>query len=274
MKNKLTLKLMTFFISFGLSLLSPFHALAKTIYFGSETETVTLIYGNSTLFRFSGEVRTISQASRFEISPANSDQPNYSLLSIRPRFSTGSTEVVFILADGTTIKTKLVVVSNAIPEKTDSIYDFKSKESLVNLNDDPKAGSSLSELALMKAMIRGDQVTGYEVKNLVRSLSPGFKGVETNLVRIYTGNQYNGYIFELKNTTKAQRLFVNVQNLVLGDPNVAILSTVDHAILEPESSGPENSGKEKTYLRVVAKPSSLYNQLILPIQVIEKRESK
>src|SRR4051812_40465465 len=96
------------------STLAPIQALAKAIYFGSETEAVTLVYGNSTLFRFSGEVRTISQASRFEIAPANSDQPNYSLLSVKPRFSEGKSDVVFILADGTTIKTRLMVVSSAI----------------------------------------------------------------------------------------------------------------------------------------------------------------
>lgn len=265
MRNSL---LLAFILSFGVTTLIPKQALARTIYFGSETETVTLVAGGATLFRFAGEVRTISQASRFEIAPANSDQPNYSLLSIRPRFSTGSSNVVFILADGATIKTKLVVVSNAIPEKTDSIYDFKSKETLINADDDGKVGS-LSELALMKAMIRGDQVTGYEVKSLTRSVSPGFKGVETKLVRLYTGNQYNGYIFELTNETKAQRLFVNVQNMVLGDPNVAILSMVDHSVLEPKGSG-----HDKTFLRIVAKSSSLYNQLILPIQVIEKREGK
>ena len=246
----------------------PVRALARTIYFGSETETVTLDYSNPTLFRFPGEVRTISQASRFEIAPANADQPNYSLLSIRPRFSTGSTPVVFILADGTTIKTKLMVVSKVNPERTDSIYDFKSKESLLDSDEAGKVGS-LSELALMKAMIRGDQVTGYEVRNLVRTLSPGFKGVETKLVKIYTGNQYNGYIFEISNKTEGQRLFVNVQNMLLGDPNVAILSTVDHSILEPK-----NSGHEKAVLRIVAKSSSLYSQLILPIQVVEKREAK
>lgn len=146
-----------FLCTLGIATLAPIDALAKTVYFGSETEVVTLVYGSPTLFRFSGEVRTISQASRFEIEPANSDQPNYSLLAIRPRFSTGSSDVVFILADGSTIKTKLVVVSNFIPEKTDSIYDFKSKESLIGPGDEGKVGSSLSELALMKAMIRGDQ---------------------------------------------------------------------------------------------------------------------
>jgi hypothetical protein len=253
--------------SLALLIAIPATAHAKSLYFGTDTEVVTLVYGGATLFRFPGEVRTISQASRFEIAPANADQPNYALLAIRPRFTSGSSDVVFILSDGTTIKTKLVVVSRAIPEKTDAIYEFKSKDTLLGQGDDAKAGSGLSELDLMKAMLRSDEVSGYEVKNLVRSISPGFKGVTTKLVRIYTGNQFNGYIFELTNNTKTQKLFVNVQNLVLGDPNVAILSSVDQPIIEPEGSG-----HEKTFLRIVAKPSSIYNQLVLPIQVVDKKE--
>ena len=91
--------------------------------------------------------------------------------------------------------------------------------------------------------------------------------MSTRLIRIYTGNQFNGYIFELTNITKHQKLFINVQNLAIGDPNVAILSAVDQAVVEPGSTE-----RSKTYLRIVAKPSSIYNQLILPIQTVDKKE--
>lgn len=241
---------------------------ARTIFFGSETENITLVFGGTTLFRFPGEVRTISQANRFEITPANGDSPNYSLLSVRPRFSSGSSDVVFLLADGTTIKTKLTVISKAVPEKTDSIYEFKSKENVVDGSDEGKATASLSEIELMKAMLRGDEVAGYEVRSQSRSISPGFKGVSTRLVRIYTGNQFNGYVFELTNTTKSQKLFINIQNLTLGEPNVAILSAVDRPVLDPPGKG-----ESKTFLRIVAKPTSVYNQLILPVQTVDKKES-
>ncbi|MGE4234137.1 MAG: hypothetical protein AB7F43_12485 [Bacteriovoracia bacterium] len=252
----------------GVLLLLASQAHARTVYFGSETETITLVYGGATLLRFPSEVKTISQARRFEISPANAEQPSYSLLSVRPRFSSGSSDVAFILNDGTIIKTKLVVVSNAIPEKTDAIYDFKNKGTLL-ANEGEKTGSGLSELELMKAMIRDDRVSGYEVRNLVRTISPGFKGLDTKLVRIYTGNQFNGYIFELKNTTKSQKLFVNVQNLMLGDPNLAVLSTADQNVLEAG-----DGASSKTYLRIVAKPTSMYGQLVLPVEVVEKRQSQ
>ena len=184
------------------------------------------------------------------------------MLSIKPRFTSGTSAVTFILSDGTLIKTKLVVVSGAIPEKTDSVYDFKSKDGLVSQTGADHAGSGLSELELMKAMLRGDEVTGYEVRNLIRTITPGFKGVTTKLVRIYTGNQFNGYIFELINMTRDQKLFVNVQNLALGDPNMAVISSVDHAVIEP---------KEVTYLRIIAKPASAYQQLVLPIETVTYR---
>lgn len=238
----------------------------RTIYFGGETEVVNLVYGGTALLRFPSEVRTISGAKRFIIKPADPDQPNYALLTVEPRFSAGANEVVFILNDGTTIKAKLVVVSSAIPERTDVIYEFKSKEALLANDGENKAGSGLSEMELMKAMIRGDEVAGYEIKDVSRTVSPGFKGVSTRLIRIYTGNQFNGYIFEITNQTKNKALSVVVQSLSLGDPNLAILSNVDREVIEPEKTG-----NHKALLRIVAKPTSLYNQLVLPIETVEKR---
>ena len=239
---------------------------AKTIYFGGEAEVIPVVAGEETLLRFPAEVKTISRASRYSIGPANPEEPNYAFLQIRPRFSSGSSDVVFVLSDGTIVKTKIAVVAKAIPEKTDSIYEFKSKESLLNQGGGKDAAPNLSDLELMKALLRNDQVAGYEAKSLTRTLSPGFKGVTTKLIRIYSGNLYNGYIFEIENTTKGKKLYLNVPNLVLGDPNVALLSSADDYVLEP--AGVAGS---KTYLRIVAKATSLYSQLILPIQVVEKR---
>ena len=68
--------------------------------------------------------------------------------------------------------------------------------------------------------------------------------------------------------TRSQKLLINIQNLTLGEPNVAILSSVDHAVLDPHGKG-----EDKTFLRIVAKPTSIYNQLILPVQVVEKKET-
>jgi hypothetical protein len=246
-------------------LLGPSGAIARTVYFGSETEMISLAPNGSTLLKFPSDVRTISQAQRFEIQPADSEQPNYALLSVRPRFSSGTNNVVFILNDGTIIRTKLVVISGNNPERTEAIYEFKSKDSLVANSSDPQTASGVSELDLMKAMIRGDDIAGYQLKKVSHTVSPGFKGVSTTLVEIYTGNQFNGYVFEVENRTKDKLLAVNIQNLMLGDPNQALLSNVDSQVIEPQKSG-----KNKTTLRIVAKPTSTYSKLILPIETVQK----
>lgn len=233
---------------------------AKTIYFGGETEVITLAANEETLLKFPSDVRTISRAQRYVIQPADPSQPNYSTLTIRPRFSSGQTSVTFILNDGTIIRTKVAVISTASPEKIDNFYEFKPKEALLEQGD--KISGSLSEIELMKAMIRGDDVPGYEIKNVSRLITPGFKGVCTSLTRIYTGNRFNGYIFEITHTSK-QSLLIDIKNLTLGEPNQALLSHIDESVLDVD-------GKRKATLRIVAKPTSVYSKLILPVEVIKK----
>jgi len=240
---------------------------ARAVYFGNEAETITLVAGEETLFKFPSEVRTISRAQRYEIQPADAEQPNYTLLKVRPRFLSGNSSVVFILNDGTTIQTKLVVVAAGSPEKTSALYEFRPKEAMLQEALGKEATSSMSDLDLMKAMIRGDEVSGYDVKSVSRPVNPGFRGVSTTLVRVYTGNRFNGYIFEIVNTTKDKKLLINIQNLMLGEPNLAILSNVDTPVVDAGKGE-----RARTFLRVVAKPTSIYSKLALPIEVVEKKQ--
>ncbi len=108
----------------------------------------------------------------------------------------------FSSSDGTTIKTRLVVVSKAIPEKTDAIYEFRSRDSAVSNEggSGERIGAALSELELMRAMLRGDEVSGYDIKNVSRSLFPGFSGVPPDLSLHRQSIQR--LHFELANTTR------------------------------------------------------------------------
>jgi len=229
-------------------------AFGKAVYFGSQPEVIRLPYGKKTVFRFPGEVRTITGAERFEVAPADGEQPNYSLLSITPRFSTGTSQVAFILGDSTIINTRLIVGGSG----HDLVYDFKSKDTLIE-ND--LATGSVSDLELMKILIRGEDPESFQVRTEDKLMRPGFKGVETKLTRLYRGDELNGYVFEITNVSK-NSLSINIQNLMVGDPDQAILSNVEPQVIDP---------KEKAILRVVAKPKSLYNKLILPIETVEKR---
>ena len=83
---------------------------AKDIYYGSTPELVNV--SKETIFRFHKQVRTISQARKFEIKPADPNDPDYSVLSIRPRFSKGTTKVAFVLSDGSVATLNLRIVKN------------------------------------------------------------------------------------------------------------------------------------------------------------------
>ena len=250
-------------IAFSLALATS-SAFARQIYYGSETESVNIVYGGPTILRFNEPVKTISQASRFTITPADEENPNYAVLSVTPRFSQGQDKVTFILADGAVVNVKIVTAAKATPERTDSFYDFKPKESLLESMDKDQDATVLSELDLMKAMIRGDGVTGYKMEPTSRLVNTGIANISARLVRVYTGPKYNGYIFKVKNHDK-KKYFVNLEKLTLGQPNTAMLSQVDRKVLGTTEKD------NFAYLRIVAKPTSIYYNVNLPVAPLAKK---
>ena len=232
---------------------------ASVIYYGQEVESIIIASKNETIFRFDEPVKTITRASKLSITPADSANPDYSVLSVSPLFSQGNRKVTFLLANGAVVTTKIIISSKKSPELVDSFYDFVPKSELV----EKKANSApdISELELMKAMLRGDEVVGMKQRPLARFLSTGLKGVTAKLVRIYTGSKFNGYVFLLKNRFKRTSYDINLRQLTLGYPNQAILSQVDKQKLGP---------RQLTFLRVVSKPSSRYYSINLPVSVIKR----
>lgn len=230
---------------------------ARTVYYGSTPETIRVAYGGQTIFRFEKPVRTVSQASRFSIKPVDEENPNYAMLAVEPRFLKASSPVSFILSDGAIINTRLVVVSADTTEKVESIYDFKSQSALISRESDTP---QLGKIDLMKALIRGDFVAGYEIKDLSMELSTGLENVSATLVRLYTGQEFNGYVFRIANQNEKARVEVDVRKLKIGNPNLAIFSSVDRDVLEPKGSS-----RNVAELRIVAKPASLTTEVILPI---------
>ena len=257
-----------YYVGFLLMCLWSGKSFARIVYVGDSIETITMSYGGATIIRFPTAVKTISQASRFVIGPADDQQPNYALLSVMPRFSSGEDKVTFLMGDGSVINTKLVVVPKAIPEKTDSFYDLRRKDSLIEKPEaNDQTGEKVSELELMKAMIRGDQVTGYQVKKLVRTIETKVDGVNCELVRVYTGAKFNGYVFKISNHAKDKDFIIDVTKLTLGSPNTAILSQID----EEKVTASENEDAP-VFLRIVAKPASVYYNLNLPVAIVKKEK--
>ena len=237
-------------------------ASARDVLFGKARETIPVAFGTETIFRFPMEVKTITEASRFEIRPANQEESDYSVLAVKPRFSEGSADVTFLLSDGTPIRTQLVIATRS-NLKRDSIYDFKAKEDLGDTNPNLKEHADpmvISELDLMRAMIRGDQVAGFNSENYSKPISMGSPNLTAELKRVYRGHDMNGYVYLLKTGFKESAFEITLDALAIGQPNLAILAQVDRSII-----GGKSAEEREAYLRVVARPGAFSQRIILPV---------
>ncbi|MGE0175132.1 MAG: type-F conjugative transfer system secretin TraK [Oligoflexales bacterium] len=240
-------------------------ALAKTIYFGGATETVPIVYGGQTILRFEEPVKTISNAGDFIIKPVNDETPDYALLSIEPRVMSGKSDTVFMLSGGDVAKLRLSVVPSKAGMKLDSVYDIKSQKSLVESR--AESAPYVGRLDLMAAMIRGDQVAGYDMSNPTIDLSSGPASTKVSLVKVYSGDEFKGYVYEISNLSSEKTFDLDVRQLQFGQPNQAILAYSDLDVLDKVGSG-----KNKTRLIVVAKPTAHYRNALLPVRVTRKAD--
>jgi len=247
-----------------LSALLASRAEAKTVVFGSTVEQVRIKHGGATVFRFQKAVQTITGASRLQIEPANKADPSYTLLSVTPRFTNGVNEVSFFLIDKTVVRTKILVSPN--DPAADSYYDFKSRES--SESGDAENAPVISEVELLKAMFREDAVSGYKLSRMSQAFPSKNSSAQIELIRIYQGNPFNGYVFKVKNTSWRKNLEIDVRHITVGDPNLAILSQSDESVLYPKGKGPQ-----ETYVRVVAKNTASSRDVILAMES-EEAENK
>lgn len=238
----------------GLILVS--RAEAKTVAFGSGTEQVRIKYGVPTIFRFQKAVQTITGAGRLQIEPANKVDPSYKVLSVTPRFTNGVNEVTFFLTDNSVVRTKILVSPN--DPAADTFYDFKSRDSADSA--DNENAPPLTEVELLKAMYRDDSVSGYKMIRTSQSF-PSKNGGQAELVRIYQGNPFNGYVFKVKNTNWRKNLEIDVRHISVGNPNMAILSQSDESTLYPKGKG-----VSETFVRVVAKNTASSRDVILAME--------
>lgn len=271
-----------FLTPFLLSFFGAAHsACARDILYGKARETISVVFGTETIFRFPLEVKTITEASKFEIRPANSDEPDYSVLAVKPRFSEGASDVTFLLSDGTPIRTQLLVANSSTSRpnlERDSIYDFKAREELSDTNPNLKEHPDpmvISELDLMRAMIQGNQISGFNSEAYSKPIALGSPKLAAELKRVYRGKDMNGYVYLLKTELKDRGFDVKLDALAIGQPNLAILAQVDRSFI-----GGKTPEERQAYLRVVARPGASSLRIILPVALrndkdgSSKREEK
>ncbi|MBT4791320.1 MAG: hypothetical protein HON90_07100 [Halobacteriovoraceae bacterium] len=257
MKNYLICFIFGLFLSLNLQ--------AKEIYYGSAPELVKI--SKETIFRFHKQVRTISQAQRFTIAPADSNDPDYSVLSIKPRFSKGTTKVAFVLSDGNIVTLKLRIVKRT-RGNDEPFYDLKPKSMLIERSE--KNLPVLTVMDFMKSMDRDDNIVGYKRDVSKKWVSTGkIRGVSARLIRTYTGKNYKGYVIELKNKYRSKRYEINVNELKFTDPSLAIITLVDDDVLFPNGKG-----IHKTLMKIVAKPGASIKNIKLPISVVIEKKGQ
>jgi len=272
MRSKLNLGFPLYFLS--VSFLFSSQTQAREIVYGKAKETLSVSFGVETLFRFPMEVKTITEAQRFEIRPANTEEPDYSVLVVKSRMKEAVSDITFILSDGSVIRTQLVT-SNRSNLKKDSIYDFKPKDELAASNPnllDKREPLAISELDLMRSMIGGERISGFEAHVLDQKIQmdigkPSNK-LSVHLVKSYIGSGLNGFIYLIKTTSKEQFYSIDLTTLAIGQPNLALLAQVDHPVI-----GGETEESRQTLLRVVAKPGASFRRIILPVAIQKEDKS-
>ena len=77
-----------------------------------------------------------------------------------------------------------------------------------------------------------------------------------------------GYVFKVKNDSSFNELSIDVRNVAIDKPNLAVLSQIDESALAVK----DHPGCE-TYLRVIAKSGSNSSGLIVPMRSEAKKET-
>lgn len=239
----------------------PSYAMAKVVNYGKLVVTVEMPYGKERLFRFDKQVRTISPVSNFTLKPADSESPDYSILSVMPRDPLGEALVAIILEDDSTVRIRLKTIQGDNKDLVDPVIDFKARE-LGSSSESEHSGSPPSEIELMKVMLRDDYISGFQRRELDRPIDTSQKGISAKLIRQYEGETLHGYVFMVTNQMQMNSVTLDLRQLKLGKPNLAILSQADQLLLTGKMRG-----KNETLLRVVAKSTSRYSDIRIPVGI-------
>jgi hypothetical protein len=240
---------------------------AKTISYGKSVVTISIPFGKPTLFKFDKLVRTISPVPSYSLRPANLESPDYAVLTVEPKDPLGDALIAVILEDDTAIKIRLKTVQADKKDLTDPMVEFKAYEVVGDKNQED-SNNTVSEIDLMKALIRDDYISGFDRRELDRVIETAQKGISTRLIRQYESEGLHGYVFRVTNQMETSPVTIDLRQLKLGRPNLAILSQADQLILKGKSSG-----RNETLLRIVAKPTARYSDIRIPIGV-RKPESE
>jgi hypothetical protein len=218
-----------------------------------------LAHGQETLFRFPEAVKTVNGATRLQVGPANENTPDYSVLKVLPRIKKGSGSVVFILQSG-----KVIMLSYAVESgknlRASPFVDFVEKKT----RQSQARSKKFSQIDFMRAMLLQKRVRGFKESKVAQEIQTGNKDTVMELRKIYQGQRYNGYVYEIENKNRRKTLVVDVRKLRLGKNLSLVCASVRYPFLAPG---------QKTKLWVLAKADSSPDEITLPYTKIKIKGS-
>ncbi len=247
-------------VSLALSLVYPPQASAKTIYYGSNVELVNLIRSEDTVFTFMSKVKSMKVPDGVIVNRYDTESGDTSELIVKPMISKVNGRLVFRLDTGDTIKLKIRVFNKYENKITDDVYEFKP---LAEKAEGHKDISEINALDAMKTMLRSDNHESFSVRDVFADIWPWKKGIDTKLIKIYSGKNFNGYVYKISNSSRNQSVKIDVTELKLGNPDQARYIQIDEETIPPKGS---------TLLRVVAAPSSYHRDLTLPVRFVKEEK--
>ncbi len=232
---------------------------AKILFYDKKGVAIEVPFGQEAFVKFDKQVKTITQATSFVIKPTNEEEPDYSNLTITPKFTAGSEVLNVILEDGGNIKLVVKILGKDVRSTYDAQFDLRARETQAEFEQD-KDAPKIGEIELMKALMRDDFIAGFHRRILDRPIDVSQNGVSAKIIRHYEGQGLQGFVFKVTNHLTLRKVNLDLKLLRLGKPNVAILSQADDLELNPKTK----SGNE-TYVRIVSKQTARMNDVRLPV---------
>ena len=238
----------------------------KDVFFGSATESIEVPFGEKTILTFSHRVKSHTQSKSYLVKLDDELDPDYRVFTVTPQFTTGTDKISFTLENGKIARLRFKTIKNEENGFMELSYEIRPKA-----YQDVSKAPPIGEVELLKAMIRDDAVAGYRRSVVNKPVPSGRKGVSSKLVRTYKGRNLHGYVFKLKNELSRNKVEIDVKGLKVGDPNLAILSQADAMTLYP---GKSKRGPSESLVRIVAKPSSQFKAVRMPMTAKKVKEGK
>ena len=246
-------------VTLSYAFLTTPNANAKTIYYGTGVELVNLIRSEDTVFTFLSKVKSMKVPDGVVVNRYDTESGDTSELIVKPMISKIKGRLVFRLDTGETIKLKLRVFKKFQNRVTDDVYEFKP---ISEKADSHKDISEINALEAMKTMLRSDNHESFSFREVFADIWPWKKGVKTKLIKIYSGKNFNGYVYKITNTSRTKSAKVDVTELKLGNPDQARYIQVDN--------DGKIAPKKSVLLRIVAAPSSYHHDLTLPVRYVKE----